>query len=824
MPNINIVAHNDCTGCGACYNKCPKEAITMEYDDEGFQYPIVNDRCIDCGLCVHVCPVINPLSHHPVPPAYATWASDEIRLQSSSGGMFTLLAQDIIRKNGAVCGARYSEDFQTVFHDWATSNDQLAPFRGSKYVQSETRLVYRQAKEYLCQGKPVLFTGCPCQIAGLYRYLGNDHPLLYTVDLVCHGSNSVKAYRSFLDEFSGGKSIEKIDFRDKKYFTWSTPTVVYLKNGDIKKAPWDKGTWYQGFLEGVICRENCSVCPYACAERVADITLADCWQVHRIDPKYDDRKGTSLVLVNSVKGKELFKRIKHSMKLCEEISLNSIRKYNGQLNSPSPRHRSRSFFFNHLDKLGYHKSLWYGRGMRFDVGIVGWWFSSNYGSTLTYYALGKILAAMKKQILLIPVPKLDGTGWDSDSAHSINFLKKHFYIGKNYQCDMMYKYNGYCDSFMIGSDQVWAASYIQAVGYTFFLDFVDPQKKKIAFSASLGKDSFNGDGNQKATASDYLQRFDAISVREQSGIAVCKSSFDVDADHIIDPVFFCDRKDYDEIVNTVKVKTPKRYLLCYILDPSADKEKAAVAIAKREKLEILVMLGMREYDSAKKVWSTGTVLHKVSSEEFLYYIKNCSFLFTDSHHGTCFGIIYQRPYIAMVNETRGRTRFESVADTFGLHQYVVESSSQIVTNDNAFSPIDYSKVDAIIEQQKQKGFAWLNDAFAAPTLPAYETVNTIAAREHRDYRAIKNLIGDLYDKSKEHAKNIEALQKTDQSLDAIVHEFGARLLSCEERLRQAERSMSRLGVRIRKPPIQIGLGLRNTARRVWLKLLHKINR
>ncbi len=139
--------------------------------------------------------------------------------------------------------------------------------------------------------------------------------------------------------------------------------------------------------------------------------------------------------------------------------------------------------------------------------------------------------------------------------------------------------------------------------------------------------------------------------------------------------------------------------------------------------------------------------------KLINYIKNCSFLFTDSHHGTCLGIIYHRQYIAMVNETRGRTRFESVADTFGLHQYVVESSAHITSNGNVFSPINYVQVDAIIEQQKQIGLAWLQDAFDAPTLPATETVNTIAAREHRDYRAVTNLIGNLYDRNKEQIKN-----------------------------------------------------------------------
>ena len=213
--------------------------------------------------------------------------------------MFSLLADYVLDKGGAVCGATYSEDWQTVHHAWAENKEELAKLRGSKYVQSNTELCYQTAKKYLISGRMVLFTGCACQIAALYNYLGKDYTNLITADVLCHGANSTTAYQSFLKEFTQGKEIEKVDFRDKKLFPWSSPTVVYLKGGSVKKAAWNEGTWYKGFLSGVITRLSCSTCVYARAERVADLTLADCWQVHRINPNFDDRKGTSLVLVNS---------------------------------------------------------------------------------------------------------------------------------------------------------------------------------------------------------------------------------------------------------------------------------------------------------------------------------------------------------------------------------------------------------------------------------------------------------------------------------------------------------------------------------------------
>ena len=165
-------------------------------------------------------------------------------------------------------------------------------------------------------------------MGGVYGFRGKTYPQLYAADLVCHGSKSIKAYQSFLKEFTSGKEIEKVDFRDKKFYTWSTPTVVYLKDGEVRKAAWNEGTWYKGFLEGVVCRLCCGTCEYATSKRIADITLADCWQVYRINKLYDDKKGTSLVLVNSDKGKSLFEATKFDMKLCKEVHLDVLKKYN----------------------------------------------------------------------------------------------------------------------------------------------------------------------------------------------------------------------------------------------------------------------------------------------------------------------------------------------------------------------------------------------------------------------------------------------------------------------------------------------------------------
>lgn len=730
MNTIECVSKNACTGCGACYNKCPASAIKMEYDSEGFIFPVVSSSCIDCGQCKAVCPVLKPIEPYETPESYAVWASDEIRLKSSSGGMFSLLANHVLENGGAVCGAAYTDDYMLVHHVWAESKDELAPLRGSKYVQSDTELTFKQAKKYLDSGRMVLYTGCPCQIAGLYNFLQKDYDNLITADLVCHGSNSVTAYQSFIKEFSGGNEIEKVDFRDKVHFTWSTPQVIYLKNGEVKKAAWSDGAWYKGFLEGVINRNNCYNCPYAKAERIADITLADCWQIHRINPKFDDRKGTSLVLVNSPKGKKLFKKLKSDMKLCEKVPLSEMRKYNGQLNWPTPAHPSRKYFFSHLDQ-GYHKALWYGRGLRFDVGIVGWWFASNYGSCLTYYALGNVLADMGKQSILVKLPTKTGNPWDADTKISIDFLSKYFKVTSDRDFSRLHEVNHFCDAFMLGSDQMWRVDSLRLVGYSFFLDFVDKNKKKIAFSTSFGNEHFSDNKELTETAGDFLKRFDAISVREKSGIDVCRREFGVEAQQVLDPVFLCKKEAYERVIENVNDAIPNKYLLCYILDPTPEKQEAAKAIADREGLEIITILGMKEYANVVNNWTTGTVLPKVSPEQFLYYIKNCSYLMTDSHHGTCFGIIFEKPYAAIVNAHRGATRFETVANALDLKDRLFYNPLDICKSKKPFENIDYSKVANRLQPEVERGMTWLKNALECPTKQNEDTIRTLRVEKER---------------------------------------------------------------------------------------------
>lgn len=713
---IEVLDSRKCTGCASCYNACPIKAIEMNYDENGFLYPNVDGKlCIECGTCIERCPEINydntQKLFYAEGECRAAMANDELRMKSSSGGVFSLLAEQVYKENGIVCGAVYSDDYKTVFHIASSSKDDLEKLRGSKYVQSEIRKTYTKVKEALKDGKKVLFSGCPCQVAGLYSYLGFKSDLLYTVDLVCHGANSVSAYQSYISEMANGKKIDKVNFRDKSEFGWSTPVTIKFDDGTKYSAAWNKNDWNPAFLGGIINRECCSECHYAQGNRISDITLGDFWQIHKLNKDYNDWKGTSLVLINTDAGRKLYSNIEPYLKLNVVASLDFAKKYNGQLARPNKSSAERKFFFHHLKKEGYHKALWYGRGWRYDVGLIGWWFSANYGSVLTYYALGKILMDMDLLPIMIQIPKLDGGKWEKITERNVEFMQKHFFVSKERPYEKMYEVNKFCDSFMLGSDQLWVSNYNKLVGYTFYLDFADNNKKKIAYATSLGYDSYGGSSKDTEIVKMLLSRFDDISVRESSGVDICRENFGVEAERMLDPVFLCDIKYYDNLANASKLTMEEPYILCYVLDPTEEKREAIRILEEKYKMKSVVVLDMKTFKKASEYWKEENILDvdDVGIEEFLYLIRKSSALLTDSHHGACFAIIYQKMFYTIKNPRRGETRFESLFHLLGIENYLLEEGN--LCNDiRKMDGIDYSNIDSILFREREKSKAWLKNA------------------------------------------------------------------------------------------------------------------
>lgn len=349
---IQITNKIDCCGCSACAMKCPKRCITMQADSEGFLYPVVNEAdCIDCGLCEKVCHELHPYEQRKPLNVYAAINKDEdIRLKSSSGGIFYLLAEKTISEGGVVFGARFDEDWQVVI-DYAETMEGIKPFMGSKYVQARTATAFKDAEAFLKQGRKVLFSGSPCQIAGLHHYLRKEYDNLTTVDFVCHGVPSPKVWQRYLEEVvtSGKRAINDVKFRNKSN-GWKKFNFVLSYNQKEKThslCSWHQQNHYmRAFLSDMILRPSCHECRAKQGSSHSDITIADFWGIHIEIPEMYDDKGTGLVLVNTDKGCQALDWSKVTKK---ESSIEVASKYNGGLSSITKPHPKRSDFFAALD-------------------------------------------------------------------------------------------------------------------------------------------------------------------------------------------------------------------------------------------------------------------------------------------------------------------------------------------------------------------------------------------------------------------------------------------------------------------------------------------
>ena len=305
---INIKDKAKCNGCHACANICPNQCIDMCKDDEGFLYPSVNTQtCIECRLCEKVCPVLSPgKDRHSDICAYAAYNRDEdVRHMSSSGGVFFALAKAVLDDGGAVFGAVMNEDM-VLSHTYIRNHSDLPKLCGSKYVQSSIGNAYRQVKEFLDEGIKVLFTGTPCQIEGLYRFLGGDRDGLLTADIVCHGVPSPLVFEKYIRSRKDALKIRGISFRDKSD-GWRRYSLRFDKDsGESVYIKSSEDGYMKAFLKNLSLRPSCYECAFKKRIKSSDITLGDFWGVEHIHPEMDDDMGTSLVIVNSEKGKKLF--------------------------------------------------------------------------------------------------------------------------------------------------------------------------------------------------------------------------------------------------------------------------------------------------------------------------------------------------------------------------------------------------------------------------------------------------------------------------------------------------------------------------------------
>ncbi len=359
---INLVEKKLCNGCMACYNICPKKAIIVTKDKAGFLYPKINhDRCISCGKCNQVCSVLHnkKTGRHNQPKIMAAYSKDkEIRIDSTSGGVFSELAKVVFSKGGFVSGAVYTKD-HTVRHMITDDSRKLPAIRSSKYLQSNMGNIYPEIQEILQRGQEVLVCGAPCQIMALYNYLGKDYDNLITCDFICRGVNSPRVFQEYLKllEEKYKSRVTKIKFKNKTYGWHFFSTKIWFANKRHYISDRYTDKFMKGYLEyNLFMRESCYSCPFKDIPRVSDITLADFWGIELLHPEMDQNLGTSMVMLNSDKGEKVFDSMKHAM-IYKESSLGNVRKGNPCLLTSPKKMAYSDKFLDDLAQLPF-RDVW----------------------------------------------------------------------------------------------------------------------------------------------------------------------------------------------------------------------------------------------------------------------------------------------------------------------------------------------------------------------------------------------------------------------------------------------------------------------------------
>ena len=474
-------------------------------------------------------------------------------------------------------------------------------------------------------------------------------------------------------------------FRDKDFYGWSTEMTVKYEDGSVYHSTRSLDPYYKAFLPLLSTRPHCGQCKFSVVPRQGDITLADFWGVDKYDSRYNDQKGTSIMIINSPKGQEILERVRGKMLVCDRMPSDYIYKTGQPFDHCFKSHPARNRYMDLVSYQSMEKAYEYAVKRKFDVAIMGVWSGCNYGSIMTYYALCRMVESFGLSVLMIDKPKICENDPELKENHSRRFARENYReISRSYPLRELKSLNAHVDTFLIGSDQVWNYGISCNFGRSYFFDFVDDDKKKIAYAASFGHDGFFASRQEKQTTACLLNRFDAISVREAKGVSICRDTFHVKATQVLDPVFAVESAVFDEIAARSSAQEKEEYVVSYILDPTPEKREALQYVAEQYHCKLINMLdGLPwKFQENKEKLNLPNIVENLQVEDWLYYFKHSRFVITDSCHGASFAIIFKRPFICIANQHRGLSRFESLLSLFDLKNRYVTDAAQIMKPGN----------------------------------------------------------------------------------------------------------------------------------------------
>lgn len=650
-----MIDKNKCSGCSACENICPTNAITLKVDTlTGFKLAeIDNDKCINCSKCYRVCPH-NTVNLHDLSnqKKYALKSLDEdVLKKSSSGGAFTHITLPLLERGWKVVGVRWNKEWHAEYAIAETIED-WEKFRKSKYMQADMGDLFPRIKNMLDDGENIVFSGVPCHVSGLLNYLGKEYNNLLTIDLLCNSMVSPKIWDMWYEYEGLDKStFTNIDMRYKCNNGVENSTIHIEKNNgqihDIMMATTPiRNLTLGGHLTTL---DICGNCRYKVSERVSDITIGDLWNGKKVVPELWDNKESNLssCILNTKKAKEIFDSIKNITK--EEIN---------EIKLPS-NYKLKDFRNNFLkiDKLGlskYINSIQKPKDCEYDIALCGGTLNYNFGATLTYYALYKYLEELGKKVIIIP-PK---AGADKNKSHIGNVFEKYCNIAPNYfSSGKPIKFNELSNIFLIGSDQTWRTSYvINKWKMTPWLDYVKHNKKKITYSVCYGTTNLEKAIETAPQYMDEMKRlisnFDHISHRTPESCDITKNEWDKDSVHTIDPVFIVNPKEYDKLIDESTIELPKNEYACfYTLRTKSDMYEFFHKLTKETNCEeIIIGNGSRNATIQKEKYPNEKFVNPILAQDWLKYIKNAKYVVTDSFHGICFCILFNIPFISLISD------------------------------------------------------------------------------------------------------------------------------------------------------------------------------
>lgn len=700
---ISSIDVSSCTGCMACAHLCPQHAISPGLDNHGFRIPVIDTSvCLACGICYEKCPskgTLNPVADEML--CYAAMADDETRRNSSSGGAFSVFADYILENGGIVIGAAYRDDL-TVAHKAISRKEDLTSLRKSKYVQSDISDVFSCVSDCVKNHVPTLFVGTPCQCAAIKAACGSNENL-FLMDILCMGVSSAHCLKKYFDEEFPNEHIKSVDFRYKKDGTWNQALNLRLETekGEIV-LPFAQSSYFLGFLKGITLRQSCKTCQYAGKERVGDITIGDFWGVDRYQRNLNDGKGTSMVILNTEKGVNLLEKVKHAFfrlgTVPFEVACGGNTSLRGNL-SFNPKADS---FWENYHKTTLRDNLSMLMKDTADCAIINYWYTNDHGAILTAFALQQFLLQngyTSKLINLAPrhYNRKDGIS----QKFELNHLDSTY---EPYGADTLPKLNGNFRYFLVGSDQVFRCEWVTD---DWFLRFVDDDSYKIAIAASFGTDTINVSPDRQKQLRFLINRFNNVSVRENTGVNLCRKLGFHGAEWILDPVFLIDKEVYERIAkrNTAMGKT----CFCYVRDMSEPIRRQISAYADEKKLDVVFCD------------------EKDTIEEFLGNIMDCDTFITDSYHGLCFGIIFNKAVYCYKNKKRGNSRFESLENQIKLPKDLfIRSFEEDIARKQK---LDFEEVDRMLRVEREKSTAWILNTLKRP-----DKVNQLRMNWYRLWR------------------------------------------------------------------------------------------